>query len=213
MNRFAIIFDLDGTLWDPTDTAFLSWKTTLEKELNGFVITKEQLKKVTGMTTEKLGETIFPNMEANKRNELTYKCIINQNDIIKSIGGLIYDDVLSELKLLSKDNDLYIVSNCQTGYIESFLEYYNIKNIIKDIECYGNNGLDKKDNIKLIIERNNIKNSVYVGDTVIDYESAKYNNIPFIYASYGFGNLETYDYVINRFVDLKDVINKIKVNK
>ena len=209
--KFAIIFDLDGTLWDPSDVAFLSWKKVLERELPNYNITKEKLQSVTGMTTEDIGTNLFPFLDIDKRNELVYKCIIGQNDIIREYGGIIYDDVINDLEILSKDYDLYIVSNCQKGYIESFLDYYNLNNYIKDIECYGNNGLDKKDNIKVIIDRNNIKSSVYAGDTLIDYNSSKYNNIPFIYCSYGFGNLDNYDYKIDKFSELKDII-KLVVN-
>ncbi len=210
MNRFSIIFDLDGTLWDPTNVAYTSWKNTLEKELNGTIITKEQLQSVTGMTTEEIGNKLFPTLDKNKREKLVFDCIFNQNDIILKSGGIIFDNVINTLEELHKNNDLYIVSNCQSGYIESFLEYYNIKHLFKDIECYGNNGLDKKDNIKVIISRNNIKSCVYVGDTIIDYNSALYNNIPFIYCSYGFGKVDNYDYKINEFKELIDVINNIK---
>lgn len=56
------------------------------------------------------------------------------------------------------------MSNCQSGYIEAFLEYYKINDYIEDIECFGNNDLPKWDNIALIIKRNNLKNPVYVGD-------------------------------------------------
>ena len=204
------MFDLDGTLWDPSNVAYMSWKKTVKEELNNYNITKEQLQNVTGMTTTEISNTLFPNLDKDKGEEITYKAIIGQNDIIKEHGDKLYSNVIEVLNILSKDNDLYIISNAQKGYIESFLEYYKINHLFKDYECYGNNGLDKKDNVKLIIQRNSIKNAVYVGDTSIDCNSAKYNNIPFIYCSYGFGNVDNYDYKIDNFNELIDVISKIK---
>ena len=52
------------------------------------------------------------------------------------------------------------------------------------------------------IERNNLKNPVYVGDTEGDAESAKAAGIPFVFAKYGFGNVKEYQYAINKFEDL-----------
>ena len=45
----------------------------------------------------------------------------------------------------SKKVGLYIVSNCQDGYIQSFLEYYKLDNIFLDYECYGKTGKIKED--------------------------------------------------------------------
>ena len=208
--KLSILFDLDGTLWDPSNVSYMSWKNVVDKELKNYTITKEQLQNVTGMTTTEISNTLFPNLDKEKGEEITYNAIIGQNDIIRKYGDKLYDNVIEVLNILAKDNDLYIVSNAQKGYIESFLEYYKINHLFKDYECYGNNGLDKKDNIKLIIDKYNIKNTVYVGDTSIDYNSAKYNNIPFIYCSYGFGEVNHYDYKIDKFNDLISVINDIK---
>ena len=47
-----------------------------------------------------------------------------------------------------------------------------------------------------------MENPVYVGDTTGDKESADYGGIPFIYAAYGFGNVEGADYTINDFKEL-----------
>ena len=71
-----------------------------------------------------------------------------------------------------------------------------------DYECPGRTGLSKGENNKLIIERNNLKNPVYVGDTEGDAESAKAAGIPFVFAKYGFGNVKEYQYAINKFEDL-----------
>ena len=57
------------------------------------------------------------------------------------------------------------------------------------------------------MERNNIKSAVYVGDTIHDKEAADYAEIPFVFASYGFGNVTEYDYKLSNFSDLKDILD------
>jgi len=75
----------------------------------------------------------------------------------------------------------------------------------KDIECAGNTGLVKGENIKKVIERNHLKNYVYVGYTRGDCDGAKLANIPFVYASYGFGKVKGYDYIIEEVADLANL--------
>jgi phosphoglycolate phosphatase len=142
--------------------------------------------------------------ELNESLETTIKCLRKENEFIKQIGGKLYPDIIETLKELSKDYYLYIVSNCDVGYIESFLEYYKITNLFKDIESYGNTNKFKSDNIKLLMKRNNIKEAIYIGDTINDLEAAYNNNLKFIYCSYGFGELDAYDYKIDNF---KDILN------
>ena len=55
------------------------------------------------------------------------------------------------------------------------------------------------------MERNNIKTAVYVGDTISDKEASDYVKIPFVYASYGFGKVEEYDYKIDTINDLVNI--------
>ena len=64
----------------------------------------------------------------------------------------------------------------------------------------------KSDNIKLIAKRNNLKNPVYVGDTQGDANATKEAGLEFIYASYGFGNVEEYKYKIEKIEDLLDLV-------
>ena len=44
----------------------------------------------------------------------------------------------------------------------------NLEEYITDIECYGNTGLSKADNISMVIQRNHLDQSFYVGDTAMD---------------------------------------------
>lgn len=49
------------------------------------------------------------------------------------------------------------------------------------------------------------KKSVYMGNTIKNKEVAEIANIPFIYSSYGFGNLNEYDYKIDDISELLSI--------
>ena len=72
--------------------------------------------------------------------------------------------------------------------------------------CPGRTGLTKGENIKLVIKRNNLKNPIYVGDTQGDANAAKFAGVPFIFAEYGFGEVEEYNESIKSFNELLKLI-------
>lgn len=195
----AIIFDLDGTLWDTTEQVELVWNGILKeynKEFN-----HDQIKKIMGLTKEEICEYLFYN-NLEFGNKFITECQKRENEYISKYGGNIYSNTIKTIKKLYKKYDLFIVSNCQTGYIEVFLEYYKLKKYFKDYESSGNTGKDKEFNIKMILEKNNIKNAVYIGDTKKDYIASKNNNLKFVWAKYGFGTCDCYDEYINNILDL-----------
>lgn len=199
----SIIFDLDGTLWNSTYSILNSWNNTLSK----YDEVKEELKiediqKVMGLIIDEIGDELFPYIEKSKRLEIMRECVLNENESLDKSDAKVYDEVIETLKKLKKNYRLFIVSNCEEGYIEKFLELYNLETYFEDFESAGNTGMVKGENIKLIIDRNNIKKAVYIGDTLKDYEASKYAQIPFVYASYGFGNLNNYDFKIDKFSDI-----------
>ena len=110
---------------------------------------------------------------------------------------------------LKKDYKLFVVSNCQSGYIESFIKAHKLSDVFDDIECWGNNLLPKGENNKLIMKRNNITSAVYVGDTAGDEQSARVAGIPFIFAEYGFGEAVKPDYTIKEFSELVELMRNI----
>ena len=116
-----------------------------------------------------------------------------------------YDGVEHVLERLSQKYNLYIVSNCQEGYIESFYEYHALDKHFTDFENPGRTGLSKGENIQLIMERNDVAKAVYVGDTKGDHEAAKMAGLPFVYAAYGFGDADEFDYVIEEFEELLEL--------
>lgn len=203
MNIDSIIFDLDGTLWDSTEGVLASWNSIIEKnkEVKSKII-KEDLKGTMGLLIEDIGKKLFPYLEGETRDKLLKDCSTYENEYLGQHGGKLYDKLEETLKVLSKKYKLFIVSNCQEGYIEVFLKFHNLGKYFLDFENPGRTGLPKAENIKLIVERNNLSHPIYVGDTEGDMKSARKAGVPFIFASYGFGDTDDYDYKINSFEDL-----------
>lgn len=199
--KSAIIFDLDGTLWDTTEEIKDVWNKVAKKY--NLKIKSAQIKEIMGLTKEEIINYLF-SRNKEKGIEFIEICQKSENEYLSKNGGHIYKNTLSTIKELSLKFDLYIVSNCQSGYIEAFLEYYSLKQYFKDYECSGNTGMNKYDNIKNVLKRNNILKAIYVGDTQKDYESADKNGVPFIWAEYGFGNCNIY---YKKIKDICELIN------
>lgn len=130
---------------------------------------------------------------------------ISEINAIQQKGGKLYKNTKKVLKTLEQENYLlFIVSNCQKGYIEAFLSHHRLGKFFIDYESSGNTGMEKAENIKLIIQRHDLSSPVYLGDTVDDLIACKKAGIVFIFAKYGFGqNVET-QYQIS---DIGDLIN------
>ena len=118
---------------------------------------------------------------------------------------VIFEGVQETIKKLSEKYPLYIVSNCQDGYIEAFLQYSKLGEYFKDFTCPAYTGRLKGENIRIIMERNGLSEAVYVGDTQGDANSCKEAEIPMIYAAYGFGEVEKADASIQSFDELLDM--------
>lgn len=199
----SMIFDLDGTLWDSTDTILLSWESILkgDKRITS-KITKKDLERVMGLQVPEIGKRLFPYLDEQTREQLLEDCCLAENKYIEKHGGILYNHVEDVLKVLSQKYKLFIVSNCQDGYIEAFYQYHQLGQYFTDYENPGRTFLSKGENIKLITERNHLSQPVYVGDTEGDQKAARYAGIPFVYAKYGFGQVRDYDYVIESFDEL-----------
>jgi len=199
----SIIFDLDGTLWDSTNEVVTSWNLVMNKYDNEKKeITVEELKGYMGLPLDEIRKKMLPDMDEEEAKNLMTECCEIENKYLRNHGARLYDNLEETLKELSKKYKLFIVSNCQDGYIEAFLEYHNFYKYFKDFECPGKSNLLKDENIKLIIERNHLKNPIYVGDTQTDCDAAKKAGIPFVFAKYGFGNVNEYENFIDKFEDL-----------
>ena len=206
----SIIFDLDGTLWNSSKPICEAWNIILDrhKEIVREPITIEELGQCMGLPMYDIAAKLFPDEKEEVRNALMDELCTFENGYLAERGGILYPQLAETLYTLSKKYPLYIVSNCQDGYIESFLTAHLMSDFFKDTECWGRTFLSKSESNKILIERNNLKNPVYVGDTAGDAKSAKDAGIDFIYAEYGFGDVSKDCYVakIESFAELAEIL-------
>lgn len=203
INQEGIIFDLDGTLWDSTQAICDTWNIILSK-FPGIrkPITVKELEPCMGLFLDDISKRLFPNQSGEMQKKLIDMCCEEECIYLSEHGGKLYPRVEETLAALAENHRLFIVSNCQDGYIQSFFEGHGLRKYFQDFESNGGTGLSKGENNKLIMKRNNIKSAIYVGDTATDKKSAIDAGIPFVFARYGFGNVDSYDYVVDRFEDL-----------
>ena len=152
MSIDSIIFDLDGTLWDSSEGVSKTWSLVLNKyDYERKEVTVEDLHICMGKQLDEIGEILFPNLSSEVRKNLMHECCTLENEYLGEHGGKLYLKVEETLKELSKKYKLFIVSNCQDGYIECFFKAHKLDKYFTDYECPGRTGLSKGENNKLII--------------------------------------------------------------
>ena len=199
----GVIFDVDGTLWDSTPVVEQAWNQALiDSGITDVVITADQLKGLFGLPMMEIIDNVLPN--ATKQQKLDYKplCYRYESEYLSRTPGILYPRLEEALAALAKRHPLFIVSNCQEGYIELFFEKTGFGHYFVDHVCPGDTGLLKADNIRLIAKRHHLAHPVYIGDTQMDADACRDAGVPIVFASYGFGSVREPDAVIAEPMDL-----------
>lgn len=187
----GILFDLDGTLWDATAAVAKSWTLGLEQlNIRRAPITVEELFPCMGLLLPDIVDRLVPGQNPETRDKIISHCCRVENDYLARHGAPLYPGEENALAALCKRYSLFVVSNCEKGYIEAYFAGTGMGKYFTDFESAGNTGLTKAENIALVVKRQGLKNPVYVGDTALDHQSATQAGVPFIHAAYGFGTVE-----------------------
>ncbi len=206
-NKRAILFDLDGTLWDSTNQIVESWNDIRIQQ--GYdLVSHEKISSLLGQPMDVFARQMYPDQDFENASKMLEEYMENENRYLEVHGATLYPNLRKVLEELHKDYFLAIISNCQKGYIEAFLKAHQLADLFDDYESYGNTLCYKDENIRKVIKRNNISEALYVGDIEDDGISANKAGVPFILAEYGFGNSDT-PYRIKSLTDLFDVIDEI----
>lgn len=209
----AMIFDLDGTMWDATDGILKTWNEVIAShpECKRDLLTVEELGGYLGLPMTEIANRMFPHNTEAEKELLLDECCERENAYLSEHGGILYPKLEETLTILHQNYKLFVVSNCQSGYIESFLKAHKLERYFDDIQCWGDNKVPKGENNKVIMERNGVTRAVYVGDTSGDEQSARVAGIPFVYAAYGFGEAVAPDYTVQAFEELPKLMETVNM--
>lgn len=200
----SIIFDVDGTLWDSTDICAKAWTNVARKQIDPeMAVSPARLQGLFGRLLPDIGAAIFPNCPQEQQLKLVEACCEEEHRLLLEQCAPLYPDLEKTLSALSKKYRLFIVSNCQAGYIEVFLQSSGLTKYFEGHLCPGDTDHAKAYNISKIISDYRLQSPVYVGDTMGDFEAAKEAGISFVFASYGFGSVPKPDYMIKTPADLQ----------
>ena len=204
LKKKLLIFDLDGVLIDSKDNMKFAWTEVQKKYFLNNIAFENYFKEIGRPFIEIL--KIIGIKKNFKNISLTYKLAS-----IKYLNKIRYfNNVLETLKLLKAKNfELSIVTSKDLKRTKKILDK-NI-NLFTHIECDDgkSKGKPHPNKILKIIKKTQFEksNALYVGDTNIDYLTAKNSNIDFMFIKKGYGKNFNYKYKCNT---VSDLIKKIQ---
>ncbi len=207
----AVLFDLDGTLWDACEAMVDPWNRTLQKDFPHVrrTVTLQDIRAMQGKNLAGCAKVTFPDLPPAEGQAIVAAACAAEVDVLAKTGGRLYDGLLAVLRELKKEYKLGIVSNCQCGYIEAFMAAHGTAALFDGFLCEGMTKQSKGENIRLMMETLGATEAIYIGDTHGDEQAARAAGIPFVHATYGFGTAEAPDAVIHSPEELTVLLSRL----
>ena len=204
MNTESLIFDIDGTLWDSRARVAEGYNIQLKAEgLDHLCVTKDDLTPLFGKVLTAIADSILASVPKEARYGMMQRLMDTENEhLVRMPCDFGYPNVKQTMERLSKKHRLFIVSNSQCGYPDICIEKLGLTGLIVGHLCFGDTGTEKGETIRRLMKEHKIQSAAYIGDTQGDLDAAAAAGIPFIFASYGFGNPTHWDAKIEKFEDL-----------
>ncbi len=205
----SIIFDMDGTIWNSTAEVAIAFNKVLKEKYPEVTdeVTAIRLQKLFGLPLDVIAVKLFESVSEEHAILVMQECCEYECEYLAENGASLYDGMEEALVQLSEKYPLFIVSNCQEGYIQCFFQANpHLERYFIDYEYPGRSGKLKADNIRMVMERNHLNHPIYVGDTKGDADAAQEAGVPFLFARYGFGDVKNYQDVID---SPKELVEKL----
>ncbi|MBQ5749954.1 MAG: HAD hydrolase-like protein [Bacteroidaceae bacterium] len=198
-NTDALIFDMDGTLWDAIDTYAEIWNMAFEQEGVSRHITRNDLLSLIGTPIDDIMRHFVPAERVEHLLKTIADLVVTE---LPRLGGKLYDGVQEGVAELAKHYRLFMLSNCDELELPIFVRYAGIEPYITDTLAYGNTRLRKAENMQLLAEKYHLQHPVYIGDTAGDCNEAHRAGVPFVWMSYGFGTTDKAQLQFDTFADM-----------
>ncbi|MFA7277781.1 MAG: HAD-IA family hydrolase [Candidatus Gracilibacteria bacterium] len=209
MENPYLIFDIDGTLWNASPATAKGWSKALKDFNIDQIITAEQNSSVAGNPNRTCIEILMPGL-CEKYPGLEEKLDECEIEAIKEMGGTFYPGALESIRELALSRQVFLVSNCQDWYMESFLEFSGLREVVTAFDCHGMSGVPKGEMLKNMKAKFGLEGTTYIGDTVGDQKAAREAGMEFIRAGWGFGKVEEFEIGTRSFETFRNLYNEIQ---
>ncbi len=189
MTPDALIFDLDGTLWDAAAASAYGWNLALDELGLSRRVTIDGIRSVSGRPFPQCVETLLPELFPAPAPTLEL-LEARERTGIELMAGVLYDGVADGLSRLDGRYPLFLVSNCPGWYLEEFFRVTGLRDRFTGWDCHGSSGIAKSGMLLNLAATHRLEHAVYVGDTQGDRESAEQAGVDFAFVRYGFGRVE-----------------------
>ncbi|PEJ48459.1 nucleosidase [Bacillus sp. AFS002410] len=213
----ALIFDMDGTLFQTDKILELSLEDTFDhlRSLNlwNSVTPIDKYRQIMGVPLPKVWEALLPeySMEVREQTDAFFQERLIDN--INNGNGALYPNVKEIFAFLKENNySIYIASNGLTNYLSAIVKYYQIDNwVTETFSIQQIQSLNKSELVKTILKKYEIMDGAVIGDRLSDINAAKDNNLMAIGCRFDFSQedeLKQADLVIDDLIQLKNVFPK-----
>lgn len=196
----TIIFDIDGTIFDTKDGIINCLNDVLMSYGKPQISTEEQDKYIGPAIKDSLikfndfDEALAIEATAQYREKYVQKYVKDS----KPYPGL--ENLLHDLK--NKEVKRCIATMKTRNQVDQLLKIFEMTEMFDTIETARyEGGYTKFDMLESIKSKYYGSDFVFVGDTNGDYEASIKAGILFVYASYGYGNIESVDGLIINSLD------------
>ena len=206
MTTDALIFDIDGTLWNASAATAKGWNIGLESLGIDRRITPEEIERVAGNPYERCVDILLPGMRERHPGLLD---LLDSHEAraVASDGGEFYDGVIDGIFRLARDCKVFLVSNCQEWYLDTFTRFSRLGPVLSGADCHGMSGVAKHEMLSSMQRDHSLKHPVYIGDTAQDGREASLAGISFIHVAWGFGEPEDGARTVHSFTELLDYVS------
>ena len=207
-----VIFDLDGTLWDSCAGVAQAWTKVAGMLGYSIKFLTDDIKNFMGLSGSEIKKILKRDFKITDE-KFFQECVKEEVNTLCKENTQLYKNVEETLSILKQNNKrLFIVSNCQEGYIEKFLQIYNLKKYFNDFLCSGNVFKNKTCALSFLKDKYQIEKFIYVGDLEKDFDACFNNGGDFVFAAYGFGKDNNYLNKIDKILQLPKLLINITSN-
>jgi 2-phosphoglycolate phosphatase len=205
----AVIFDLDGTIVDTGEDIVYALNILLSKHNRPLTSLKDLAPIIPQGTIFMIKHTFG---DTNNINELMRELqVIREANLIRHAS--VYPGMSDTINKLHEDNyKLAIVSNNYNQRIAKILTHMKLNQYFPVIVGQDDLGILKPNPAPILHACNKLnvapEECIYVGDSIVDQQTAINSNMPFILAAYGDGkntNITT-EFVANYSYDIHKIV-------